>query len=558
MRASRGYTPLTRLMRELFAAHAEAERRGLPVEAVLEDMERRRGLARRAHELDRERAAERMTRRTFVGRAAAAGAGVAAAGAWRPGFGRAAAAPRVVIVGAGLAGLRAAHKLAGRNKPIASTVYEADTTHLGGRCWSLRGFFDNGLIGEHGGAFINSDQRPIRDLASSLGLELEVVDGGDLPKLDEIFWFDGKPYTYDEANADWGSIGFPAFHQAVKGAPFPQLYNDFTAAGKRFDNTTVPEWLDEVGIGSSSRFGRLMLANAVSEYGGDPNDQPALNLIYLTGFNPRSSLDPLPGYDEKLHVVGGNDRLISGMLARLPSGTVEQGYELLALKRKADGSYQLTFQHGNTAVDVGADHVVLALPFTALRRVDLTKAGLSQLKLKAIDRLGMGQSAKIHVQVQKKTWPSLGYAGTAYTDWFGFCVAWDDSVPLGPNGKPAILLGYPGGSTGQNVLTGSAHGPAPNRDVRWFLDQIEPIYPGTKAAASSGLAWEDHWSRDPWHLGAYSFWRVGQITTFAGYEGVQEGSVHFAGEHTEAEDQGFMDGAVVSGERVAREIARQI
>ena len=110
-------------------------------------------------------------------------------------------------------------------------MYEADTTHIGVRCWSLRGFFDNGLVAEHGGAFINHDQQAIGGLASPLGLELEVVNGGDLPKLDEIYWFDGKPYTYAEANADWGTIGFPAFRAALKQAPFPRLYNSFTDGG---------------------------------------------------------------------------------------------------------------------------------------------------------------------------------------------------------------------------------------------------------------------------------------------------------------------------------------
>jgi monoamine oxidase len=279
------YSPLTRLMRELFAAHSEAAHRGISVDEVHE----RRAAAPRARELE----GERMTRRTFVRRAAGAGVGVATAGAWVPRPGSAATAPRIVIVGGGLAGLRTAHELANRPHPIASTVYEADTTHVGGRCWSLRGFFDSGLVAEHGGAFINHDQQAIRGLASSLGLEVEVVNGGDLPKLDEIYWFDGKPYTYAEADADWGAIGFPAFRAALKQAPFPQLYNSFTAGGKQLDNMTIPEWLDRVGIGSSSRFGRLMLANAVSEYGGDPGDQSALNLVYLTAFNPRSSLDPL-------------------------------------------------------------------------------------------------------------------------------------------------------------------------------------------------------------------------------------------------------------------------
>ncbi len=98
---------------------------------------------------------------------------------------------------------------------------------------------------------------------------------------------------------------------------------------------------------------------------------------------------------------------------------------------------------------------------------------------------------------------------------------------------------------------------APAADVSWFLDQIEQIYPGTKAAYT-GTAWEDHWVRDPWHHGAYSYWGVGQETRTGGYEGVAEGRVHFAGEHTNPYQQGFLDGAVVSGERVCREIVAHL
>ena len=134
-------------------------------------------------------------------------------------------------------------------------------------------------------------------------------------------------------------------------------------------------------------------------------------------------------------------------------------------------------------------------------------------------------------------------------------MAWDDSVPLGTSG-PAILLAFPGGSTGKNVLTGAAHGKAPKTDVSWFLNQIEPVFPGT-TAAYSGFAWEDHWSVDPWHKGAYSYWRLGQYTTFSGYEGVQEGNVHFAGEHTDPEEQGFLNGAINTGERAASEVLPQ-
>ncbi|SEM16331.1 flavin monoamine oxidase family protein [Streptacidiphilus jiangxiensis] len=558
------YSPATRLMQRLFAAHQESARTGVPVDDVLGALEVREAAERRLRALGREQAAEAgPSRRDLFRYGAAGGAAVLGLGALsRATPARAATAPRIAIVGAGLAGVRCAHMLwtgSSSKGPVASTVYEADTTHIGGRCWSLRGYFDNGLVGEHGGAFINSNQKSALNLARTLGLTTEITNGGDLPTGNQIYWFDGKPYTYAQANADWSAIGFPAFSAAGKAAPWPQAYNSFTAAGQKLDQQTVPEWLDSTGIGQTTLFGRLMLANSVSEYGGDPSLQSALNLVYLLYKNSQNQLQPMTGYDEKYHIVGGNDQLVSGMLAQLPAGTVQQGHQLVALARNSDGSYTLTFQQpGRTSTTtVVADHVVLALPFTALQKVDFSQAGLSAFKTSVVNAGVLGQNAKIHVEVSHKTWPALGDSGSAYTDWNAFCVAWDDSVPTGPNGAPSVLLAFPGGSTAQHTLTGAPHGPAPAADVNWFLNQIEPIYPGT-TAAYTGKAYEDHWSVDPWHYGAYSYNKPGYYTSMFGYEHVQEGNIHFAGEHTSIQDQAFLEGGITSGEAAATEILAQI
>ena len=57
---------------------------------------------------------------------------------------------------------------------------------------------------------------------------------------------------------------------------------------------SVPEWLDSTEIGSGTRFGKLMLANTVTENGGDPGDQSAQDLIYLLTGNSRASLPAAP------------------------------------------------------------------------------------------------------------------------------------------------------------------------------------------------------------------------------------------------------------------------
>jgi monoamine oxidase len=70
----------------------------------------------------------------------------------------------------------------------------------------------------------------------------------------------------------------------------------------------------------------------------------------------------------------------------------------------------------------------------------------------------------------------------------------------------------------------------------------------------NGRATVDFWTGNPWTRGSYSYWKVGQYTDFAGIEAAQDGNCHFAGEHTSIDFQGYLNGAVESGERAAGEI----
>ena len=90
-----------------------------------------------------------------------------------------------------------------------------------------------------------------------------------------------------------------------------------------------------------------------------------------------------------------------------------------------------------------------------------------------------------------------------------------------------------------------------------FLGQLAPVFPGI-AAHYNGRATVDYWAGNPFTRGSYSYWKVGQYTTFAGIEGVQEGNAHFCGEHTSIDSQGYLNGAVETGERVADEITADL
>jgi monoamine oxidase len=128
----------------------------------------------------------------------------------------------------------------------------------------------------------------------------------------------------------------------------------------------------------------------------------------------------------------------------------------------------------------------------------------------------------------------------------GYQNTWD--VTRAQPGAAGILVNYTGGNIGASLGSGSAA-----THARAFLQKVEPILPGI-TELWNGKASLDFWTGYPWTRGSYSYWKVGQYTHFAGIEGEAEGNCHFAGEHTSIDFQGYLNGAVETGQRVAAEV----
>ena len=311
-----------------------------------------------------------------------------------------------------------------------------------------------------------------------------------------------------------------------------------------------------------SNFGQLCISAVLDEYGGPADEQSALNLIYLlggdastkSGNQPRSA-PVLGGGDEKWHIHGGTDQLITGILDRLPSGAVRYGEKLVALRSRGHGRYTVTLHHGHGTRQVVADHVVLALPFTTLRDVELGHAGIPPRHRRAIHEEPLGSNAKLFLQFSDRVWDAAHKTGNAYCR--GVVQgAWDATGYQ--KGKAGILAALPGGHVGTNWgsryhLAGH-RGSAPPSMVHEYLAGFEALFPGVRSAynGTSFYVWS---SGDPHIRGAYSYLKVGQYTGFNGIQGRREGNLHFAGEHTSVDYQGYIEGALRSGLRCANEIA---
>jgi monoamine oxidase len=509
---------------------AESARRGVPVQQVLE-----------------ERAARRMGRRDFVEGAALAGAAVAgtAALSW-PAPARGASAPAVAVVGAGLAGLTAAYRL--RQAGIAATVYEA-SDRLGGRCWTRYGDFAEGQIAEHGGELIDQSHKQIRQLAQELRLDLDNLLAAEENGTEATYWFDGKRYGYEEATRDVKAI-WQKIHRDVSEASYPTTYYQYTERGWELDHMSILDWIEEsVPGGIGAPLGQLLDVAYDIEYGAPIHDQSSLNLLYLLGYSGQGQLRIFGPSNEKYHVRGGNDQIVHRMAEPI-AGQIETGTRLVAISREPGGRYRLTLARGSGTFARTFDKVILALPFSILRQsVDWSKAQFSAVKEKAIREQGMGANTKLHLQLDGRVWREQGYNGETFSD-RGYQCTWE--VTRAQPGKSGILVNYTGGDVARAFERGRV-----DRQARTFLDQVEPVLPGS-GAAWNGKATIDVWSLAPWVKGGYSYWRVGQYTSFGGAEGERSFDCHFCGEHTSIDFQGYLNGAVETGERAAAEVAADL
>jgi len=484
----------------------------------------------------------RTTRRQLLAGAGSALAGASLLGAFaRPAGAKALASTRIVVVGAGLAGLTAAYRL--QQAGYAAQVYEG-SDRIGGRCWTGRGDFADGQIYEHGGELIDSNHIAMKQLAQELGLTLDNLVQAETNGTEEIGNFFGKPYTFDQMTDDIKGI-WQQIHSDISAASYPTHYNSYTARGQELDRMTIYQWIENyVPGGHRSPLGAMLDVAYNIEYGAETTVQSSLNMLYLLGYAGQGQFRVFGKSNEKLHVRGGNDQVPTILAAKL-AAQITTSVALTTIKRNTDGTYTLTFANGSGSFTQVADHVVLALPFTKLREVNFSKAGFNAVKTTAINELGMGTNAKVHLQFASRFWRAKGLNGETYSD-RGYQNTWE--VSRAQPGKSGLLVWYTGGNPGVAVGSGT-----PESQAATFLKQVEPVLPGA-TAQWNGKVTRDWWPGNEWTKGSYSYWKAGQYTKFSGAESEASGTCHFAGEHTSQDFQGYLQGAVETGERAASEI----
>lgn len=492
-----------------------------------------------------EKSPARTTRKEFLGTVAA---GALATSAWARAAQGAPAPPdvRVAIVGAGLAGLACADVL--KQKGIRASVFDAND-RVGGRCFSLRGFFP-GQVAERGGEFIDTGHTTMRGYANRFGLELE-----DVTKVPgETFYFvDGNLYPEAQVVDELRAL-VPAMRRDLQTSSGAPTADSHTEGDVRLDFTNMKEWL--VTRGAGGVIAGVIEAAYIGEYGREIDEQSCLNLLLFIHADRRSKFTPFGVFsDERFHVVDGNDAIPAG-LARELDGQIELGQKLVAAGKDGRGRIVLTLFDGTRTTSRAFDAVVLALPFTALRDVDIRGLELPAWKLDAIRNLVYGDNAKLLVGFDGRPWQTLGGDGQSYANGLPHLQGTWETNASGATATRAVLTDYTGGRLGKNL---NPQNPALEADR--FLSDLDSVFAGASARASRdarGRPRADlwHWPSLPLWQGSYTCNHPGYFTTIAGNEGKPVGNVYFAGEHTNSFYvwQGFMEGAAVSGLDAANQI----
>ncbi|HVX52448.1 MAG TPA: FAD-dependent oxidoreductase [Chitinophagaceae bacterium] len=486
-----------------------------------------------------------ISRRRFVGDMFKAGAVVGAAGLYQAcATGNKKTQPVVAIIGAGIAGLHAGYIL--KQAGINANIYES-SGRIGGRVFSVTDFMAKGFWTEMGGEFIDTDHTEMLALVKHFNLPLLDRKAPSEQSLKEYSYYFNKTHYRLKDILD---VLHPVSGQIIRDINSLSKdirYNSHSPADAALDSLTVMQYVEKLGI--SGWFKSFIYNGYTAEYGMDAGEQSALNFLTLIAPDEKGEFTPYGSSDERYSVIGGNEKICTALAAQ-QDGRIFTEHKLTSLGQNSLGRYKLGFNTGvNKHEEVIADIVMLTLPFTLLREVDIT-VPLPGWKLNTIKNLGYGSNSKIFVGMNERVWRKAGYAGYTFTD-NGLMNGYDSTQMQNGNAGFGVFTIAPGGKPGTDA------GKDYNAMKEQSVTQLDEIYPGAKASFTGRVqCW--NWPGYAFAKGSYMSYKAGQYTAMQGAQFKPVGNLYFAGEHCSIASQGFMNGAAETGRMAAQMILKQL
>jgi monoamine oxidase len=455
---------------------------------------------------------------------------------------RASSPKKVVVIGAGLAGLTAAYELQQAGHDV--TVLEA-RSRPGGRVYTLRDKFDDNLYAEAGAMAFNSSYKQLLRYTSQF--ELPTVEYP--AQQNSVVFARGKrlviqrgvepvwPFKLTTEEKSLGRAGLDEKYLAPLrkevGNPLDPLWPDASLAP--YDRLTVEQFLLTRGV-SQEAVDLLKL----SLYGPDYDKVSALETLCGESFEYSD--------DKFLTFRGGNDQLPKAFASRIgdrvrysAAVTKIQDTGERAVVTVSDSS---TSKPSASQQQIEADRVIVATPFAVLRNIEIA-APLPDAKRNAIQKMRYAPVIRVYLQTKTRFWTERKESGNADTDLpIGEVVEHTATQP----GTRGILEAQMYGARAVHAKSLS------NSDrLRFAVREIARVHPGLESQYEKGVsfAWDES---DPYSGGGWCWHAPGEM--FADYPLVAQpnGRLHFAGEHT-SHLVSTMEGAILSGQRATKEVA---
>jgi len=490
-----------------------------------------------------------LTRRRLIGTAAATAAVTALpARAQAAGPRRQAAAAGdtvdVVIVGAGLAGLTAARDLTAAGKTVK--VLEA-RDRVGGRVHNLD--LGGGVVTEAGAEFIGPTQDRIAALAKDVGVDTyPTYNTGD-----NVYFRNGLALRYsssgplgavppDPTGAVEAEKAILQLDQMAKDVPLDAPWT--APKAKDWDGQTFETWKQNNTLTDGGRF--LLDVAITSIFSCEPRD---VSLLFVLFYLAAAGNETTPGTIERLvNTAGGaQERRFVGGSQLVPIKLAQRLGDVIALNqpvRRLATNDDGTITAIADSTTVTASRAIVAIPPPLAARIDYSPQ-LPALRDQLTQRMPMGTVMKVHAVYPEPFWRAAGLTGQVVADTPPAQVTFDNTPP---EGRPGILMAFVEAEAARRRLV-------PNQDnleaevIKNFTD-----YFGAQAANPTSFHISD-WQEEPWTRGCpVCFTAPGVLLDYGKAIREPAGRIHWAGTETSTFWNGYMDGAVRSGERAAKEV----
>lgn len=438
-----------------------------------------------------------------------------------------------VIVGAGLAGLMAARRL--HEAGLAVTVLEA-RDRVGGRTLTQT---IGGVQLDLGGQWIGPTQERMAALCHELGVKTYPTWNTGR----KILELGGKTRSYKGSIPTLSPFALLELQRTITRMerwigrmPADEAWT--LPEAKELDGQTVGEWARRHVWGDKVR--TVLNAAVRVIFGADTDEVSLLHfLMYCSSGGGLMRLCEIDDAAQQDKLEGGAQQLSQG-LARMVRGSVHTSAPVRRIAQTAEG-VEVISDRGT----VNAGRVIVAVPPALAQHIEVHPT-LPASRMQLCQRMPMGATIKCIAMYDRPFWREAGWSGEVVAEGNPLTVAFDNTSHGGSPSLLGFIVGRPARDWGQRD-------PDDRRDAvlksfaRWFGDQaLQPAH------------WaEKDWADDPWTRGCpIGLPSVGTLSLHGQALRQPVGRIHWAGTETASRWMGFMDGALESGERAAREVLR--